>query len=359
MTARSFMLYQRVSFKFKEDIVFKEFFILFFVFINVCHGSNENWFLDFSDEYGGANVFKAMSVFQEKYYVRVAILEPGFVDVDHDYLKDNIYINSNEIPDNNIDDDGNGYVDDYRSYNSCLKDGSVLSPTDHATHVAGTVVSVFPNVEILPISVTANEEGCWDNIMASHYPDNLAHGINYAIDAGVDVINISLGFNNTSSELEAALERAYAHNVILVIAAGNDRAKLEGARRKEFPALYARDYSNIINVASSDLNISMSSFSNYSSDYVHVFAPGSNIYSSLAGNRFGNMSGTSMAAPVISGVVALVLATNGFSDISYMRERIMRTSRKFEDLSGKVYSSGLVDAYSAITGQLSLNFVWK
>ena len=140
------------------------------------------------------------------------------------------------------------------------------------------------------------------------------------------------------------------------MAAGNDSSVLDDSH---IMSIYAKKFSNIILVASSSKQRVISHFSNYSSDNVHVFAPGQNIFSTLTFNAYGHKSGTSMAAPIVSGIVALVLSNHGMSAAKNMRDRIIKTSHKFETLSGKVYSNGLVDAYNAITGQLSLNFIWN
>ncbi len=199
-------------------------------------------------------------------------------------------------------------------------------------------------LKILPIKINT----------AYHKIDGqMPSAIHYAIDRGVDIINISLktGFHKLISD---AIERAKKKNILIIAASGN-----KSQNSADYIALYKTWFSNVVSVASSDRDRLKSYFSNYGSESVDIFAPGSDICSTIMKNKYGIKSGTSMATPVVSGVAALVLATHGKQAAKTMRERLVGTAHRFEALSGLVSSNGLIDAHNALTGQLSLNFLWE
>ncbi|WP_053360755.1 Ig-like domain-containing protein [Bacillus sp. FJAT-27251] len=188
--------------------------------------------------------------------------------------------------------------------------GRILSPYDavkgmagsipageHGTHVAGIVAGsmdnghggtgVAPNARIMPINVFRGEFA---------YTSDIIKGINYAVSAGADVINMSLGTYYYSSAFDAAVQQAYQSGAVVVAAAGN-----ESARSVNYPAAFP----NVIAVSATNSSDAKAYFSNYGPN-VDLAAPGSNIYSTLPYGFYGGMSGTSMASPVVAGVAALV-----------------------------------------------------
>ena len=92
--------------------------------------------------------------------------------------------------------------------------------------------------------------------------------------------------------------------------------------------------------------------------YSHT-CPGKNIYQPYGENGFHISSGTSFAAPIVSGIVGLVLESHGKAAAKTMKQRLINSSRKLQSLSGKVSSNGLINAYNAMTGQTSLNLLWQ
>lgn len=327
----------------------------------VAPDSDQQWYLDFSDDDGGANVLRAWEdAYEFNETIRVAVLELNGVDVNHEDLTDNIYVNEDEIPDNGFDDDGNGYIDDSTTYSSCTDSGEVRV-SDHATHVAGIIGArhndlgisgINGDVEILPIAFLGESGECGQGGEAS--ADSVARGITYAVDKGAHIINMSFFVRTTSESLEEAMDYAESEDVIIIIAAGNNGDTFIDY----YPQKYGEDYENVILVASSTKDVAMSYFSTYHSEQVHIFAPGSDVFSTLSDNNYGVLSGTSMAAPIVAGVASLVLSTEGLDAAVDMRERLIDTSKRFEDFDGRVYSNGIVDAYNAILGQSSFNFRW-
>lgn len=240
--------------------------------------------------------------------VVVAVIDTG-VDYTHEDLKDNIWVNTKEIPGNGIDDDGNGYIDDV--YGVDLETGrdSGMDDNGHGTHVAGIiaasnnhigVVGLAYNVKIMPIKAG----------MASGFfnQSQIAKGILYAYNNGADVINMSFGGSASTIAVQDALETAYTR-CVLVAAAGNDAMPNEG--RPITAPTYPAALSYVMGVMSVDIRGVESGFTNYdvaaySSVEYEVYAPGSQILSTIPGNRYATWSGTSMAAPYVSAMAALL-----------------------------------------------------
>ncbi|MBK1988762.1 S8 family serine peptidase [Sphaerospermopsis aphanizomenoides BCCUSP55] len=251
----------------------------------------------------------------------VAVLDTG-VDYNHEDLNNNIWTNNKEIAGNGIDDDGNGYVDDYQGWNFDSKNNNVLDDNGHGTHVSGTiagenngrgVTGIAYNSQIMAVKVLdKNGSGSYANI---------ANGIRYAVDNGADVINLSLGGNSSNNTLKSAIEYAGSKGVIVVMAAGND-----GDSTPTYPARYA--YDSGIAVGAVNQNNQLTNFSNRSGsqEIKYVTAPGEDIYSTLPDNKYGTYSGTSMAAPHVAGVVALMLSANPNLTESQVREIITSTA---------------------------------
>ena len=236
--------------------------------------------------------------------VVVAVVDTG-VDYNHSDLSGNIWVNSGEIPDNGIDDDGNGFVDDVRGWDFVDGDNDPMDLDAHGTHVAGTIAAenngfgvtgVAYNATIMPVRVIDKEGGTSSDVAA---------GIRYAVDNGANVINLSLGGNFTSTEEEDAIRYASDSGVVVVMAAGN-----EGDSQPVYPARYATDWG--IAVGAVDSNKTLADFSNRAGatplDY--VVAPGVDILSTTPNNSYQSFDGTSMAAPHVSGVAALILSAN-------------------------------------------------
>ena len=236
--------------------------------------------------------------------VVVAVIDTG-VDYTHEDLKDNIWVNTKEIPGNGIDDDGNGYIDDVYGVDLETGTGSGMDDNGHGTHVAGIiaaannhigVVGLAYNVKLMPIKAG----------MASGFfnQSQIAKGILYAYNNGADVINMSFGGSASTIAVQDALETAYTR-CVLVAAAGNDGMPNEG-----FPT-YPAALSYVMGVMSVDMRGVESGFTNYdvaayNSVEYEVYAPGSQILSTIPGNRYATWSGTSMAAPYVSAMAALL-----------------------------------------------------
>lgn len=223
-------------------------------------------------------------------------------------------------------------------YNT-VNNSNTYQPDVHGTHVAGIIAAsmnkigiagIAPGVKIMPINVFSGE-------YAELY--DIAEAIYYAADHGADVINLSLGVDSYSYVMESAAHYAQTKGVVLVAAAGND-----DTNAYTYPAALP----DVIGVSATDSSDRITDFSNYG-EYIDFAAPGVNIYSTVSGSTYRLMSGTSMAAPVISGVSALVLSKNPFLTPAQVKE-ILRKS--VVDLGSKgwdpFYGYGRIDAYKAL-----------
>ena len=272
----------------------------------------------------GADLIKAPTVWNNGHTgqgIIVAVIDTG-VDYNHEDLKNNIWINTKEIAGNGIDDDGNGYIDDVRGWNFDNNNNNVLDNNGHGTHVSGTIAAenngigvtgIAYNSQIMPVKVLdANGSGSYSNI---------TKGIYYAVDNGAKVINLSLGGDSANDTLKSAIEYASSKGVIVVMAAGNN-----GDSIPSYPARYA--YNSGIAVGAVDQNNNFANFSNRSGsqEIAYITAPGVNVYSTVPNNQYDTYSGTSMAAPHIAGVVALMLSANPNLTESQVRQIIISTS---------------------------------
>lgn len=299
----------------------------------------------------------------------VAVLDTG-VFYDHPDLQSSIFRNPGEIADNGIDDDGNGFVDDVRGWNfEGVQDGGIgdNDPNDtsgHGTLVAGVIaaaadgvgsVGVAPEASVLPVRVLTNT--------ATSPPSGtnleVALGIYYAVDMGADILNCSFGSNIGSGLLSQALEYANAHGALAVCAAGNSR--FDNDAIFFYPASY--DLPNVIAVAASDpTDRHASSFSNYGVETVELVAPGVDIWGTIVrrlspGVLYGSSSGTSFAAPQVSGALALIETIAPELVVPHPFEVITDNVDVVPELRFLVESSGRLNAHRALASLLPVDNV--
>ena len=273
----------------------------------------------------GVNLVNAPEAWARGYTgqgVVVAVLDTG-VDRNHADLAGNIWTNAGEIANDGLDNDGNGYVDDVYGWNFANGNNNTLDGNRHGTHVAGTIAAanngfgatgVAYNSRIMPVKVLSDS--------GSGSYSGVAQGIRYAVDNGADVINMSLGGGSTDSAVQSALQYASSRGVIVVMAAGN-----AGAAQPGYPASSATSWG--LAVGAVDSSNQMASFSNRAgsnSSMRYVTAPGVQVYSTLPNGGYGFLSGTSMAAPHVAGVVALMLSANPNLTDAQVRQIITATA---------------------------------
>jgi hypothetical protein len=266
----------------------------------------------------------------------IAVLDTG-IDLTHPDLKNNLWVNTGEIPGDGLDNDGNGVIDDVHGYNAFDETGDPSEITSHGTHVAGTiaaegnngegVVGVNWQAQIMPIQIFNEKERA---------PlDSILRGIIYAQKNGARITSNSYG---AGGEKNLALEDAFRNSTALhVAAAGNDRSNNDSS--PHYPSDY--DIPNMISVAATDSRDNLARFSNYGKESVDIAAPGSEIYSTLPRGRYGTKSGTSMATPHVSGAAALLLTEYPEMSNAELKERILSRADKLPSLKGKVASGRL------------------
>ncbi|MBT3193212.1 MAG: S8 family serine peptidase, partial [Verrucomicrobia bacterium] len=286
--------------------------------------------------------------------VIVAILDTG-CDLTHPDLVDNLWVNQGEIPGNDIDDDGNGYVDDVHGYNFLADDWTWPiwwddpTPVDdvgHGTHVAGIigatgnngigVVGVNWNVQLMILKIG-------DRLGVSDFA--AVEALEYAIDHGARVSNCSWGGGANSAVFHDMILVGETNDHLVVCAAGND-----GSNNDTTPVYPASDSApNVLAIASIDNNGLLAVDSNYGQSYVDIAAPGVDILSTYPTNAYTELSGTSMACPHVAGVAALLAGYAPKASWSMIKEALLVSAVPDERLADKLVSGGCLNAYRALT----------
>ena len=314
--------------------------------------------------------------------VIIAILDAG-VDINHPDLRANIWTNEKEIPGDGIDNDRNGYIDDYYGWDFARDDPNPRPKFDepynaaaihHGTIVAGLVAAVGDNNQgvagvawkskIMALKVLDSE--------GNGSVDSVIRAVNYAVSQRANIINLSFVGSNKSDFLVQALKRAWQAGLVIVAAAGNE-ATGQTEDLDQVPAypicLDADDSENyIIGVAATDQNDQKGGFSNYGSRCIDISAPGSRVYGLMVYNQAigddfkeyygGYWSGTSVATPLVSGAAALLKAVNPLISNVQIRNILMAQADNIDllniDYAGKL-GAGRLNVYRAVNyvyGQL-------
>lgn len=271
----------------------------------------------------------------------IAILDTG-VDINHPDLKDNIWTNEKEANGSDFeDDDNNGFPDDVHGWDfihntAIIGDG--MDGNGHGTHCAGIAAAVGdngigitganPNAKILPIKVM-DDDGTGDVA-------TIVRGIDYAVSSGANILSMSLGGGNSTAEYQA-LSKAYAAYIPIVAAAGNSGKSIYDTRDPS-GLLFPAAYDIVLGVMASGQSGQRASYSNYDPDgpfytqYANtdrnysqkddtslgefwnydLMAPGTGIMSTLPGGKYGKLSGTSMATPLVAGALSRMLQVKGY-----------------------------------------------
>ena len=270
--------------------------------------------------------------------VLVAVLDTG-VDIRHPDLQPNLYHNKGEIPDDGIDNDGNGVVDDVHGYDAADRDGNPWSDDPHGTHCAGTiaasgkVIGAAPTTKVLPIKIF--DEDDWTDAAS------IVRALQYAQQAGAKIASHSYGglaYNQAVRDMFASTDMLH------FVASGNYSSNND--ENKNFPSSY--NLENMVSVAASDRNDKFAEFSNYGPGTVHLAAPGVDIYSTTSYGNHGSWSGTSMACPHAAGAAALVASVFPDESPVQWKERILESVDKQPGWETKLETGGRLNTAKAL-----------
>jgi hypothetical protein len=282
----------------------------------------------------------------------VAVIDSG-VDYTHSDLAANMWHNPGEIPDNGIDDDGNGYIDDIFGYDFYNNDIDPMDDNGHGTHCAGIIGAIGNN----SLGVTGV---CWNvKIMALKFLNEFGSCgstakaiscIEYAIEMGAKVLSNSWGSTTYDQDLKNYINAANAAGLLFISAAGNNGTSNDGYPRS-YPASY--DCDNIISIMATDSNDeravwSYQSSSNWGLTSVDLAAPGSDILSCWPNGQYDYMDGTSVSAPYVAGACALAWSMNPTLGHLDVKDIILSTVDQIPALNDLCVTGGRLNLFNAL-----------
>lgn len=344
----------------QSKVILAFFFVLSVFFANFLHAETSiAWNLEYIEIEG------AWKITQGDPDVVVAVIDSG-IDFSHFELKHAQWINEDEIANNGIDDDDNGFIDDTAGWDFTSDDNHPgPDPEDpihwHATFISGiiaaandtnSVTGIAPNVSIMDLRVLDK-----DNFQATAA---LGGAIYYAVDNGADVINLSLQYYSNSSFLYEEIKYAYDHNVPIVSITGNmDVSQGGGAEIPSFPGAY----NETITVGALNYYLEKADYSNYGV-WTELVAPVGDqeydsldhlIYSTYPGDSFVYGIGTSFAAPQVTATIALMKSVNPDLTIEQIRTILHETAIDLGEPGwDKYYGYGMINATAAVQQALAL-----
>lgn len=293
--------------------------------------------------------------------VVVANIDTG-IAYNHEDLAANMWHNPGEIPNNNIDDDGNGFVDDYYGYDFFYNDSNPIDDAGgHGTHTSGTigavgnnslgVVGVNWNVQLMAIKIYSPNGGDSTSAMlinAYNYVRMMKNrGVNIRVtNNSYGGCGEACGYDQATKDAIDALGEA---GVLQVFAAGNSGQNVENT--PFYPANYTSP--SILTVAASDQSDNRAGFSNYGATSIDIAAPGAGILSTYnaSSNAYATLNGTSMATPHVTGAAALLAAYNPNLSVASLKATLMNSVDQLTQWNGIVKSSGRLNIAKALQNQ--------
>jgi subtilisin len=261
--------------------------------------------------------------------IKVGILDTG-IDYNHEDLKGN-----------------------YRGgYNFVGNNNDPMDDNSHGTHVAGIiaaedndvgVVGIAPQAYLYSVKVLAFD--------STGSTSDIVSGLEWSVDNGMQVINMSLGSDDDSISVSRAIDGTYNAGVLIIAAAGNSGNTIGSGDSIDYPSRY----SSVVSVGATNINNKRASFSS-TGPSLELSAPGVDILSTLNGgrNKYGTLSGTSMASPHVTGVAALIIANEPGITNTRVRIRMQTTAEKMSNVTGgfsakEWYGYGLINAIKSVS----------
>lgn len=300
---------------------------------------------------------RAWEVSQGSRKIVVAVIDTG-ADVKHEDLSNNIWTNPGETgtdklgrnkATNNIDDDGNGFVDDVHGWDFVSNTNNLVDNHGHGSHIAGIIgaeagngkgiAGIAPQVSMMILKYYDPKVPRTDNLK------NTVNAIKYAVRMKANVINYSGGGTEFSQDEFNAIKEAQSQGILFVAAAGNERSNSD--QHKYYPADYG--LTNIISVTAIDPSTEVLASSNYGTETVDIAAPGQNILSTLPNGSYGYMTGTSQATAFVTGAAVLVMAHREQIQAEEIKKYILSTGSSESSLLAKCRTSKQLNLFKALT----------
>ncbi len=290
--------------------------------------------------------------------VLVGVIDTG-IDYNHPDIKDNYWNNPGEVgldaegrdkKTNGVDDDNNGFVDDWRGWDFVNNDNDPFDDHSHGTHCAGTIGAKGNNgVGVVGVNWDVSLVGI--KFLSASGSGSLADAVSaieYGTTIGADLTSNSWGGGGFSQTMEDAIRGAHDAGILFVAAAGNSSSNNDVT--PHYPSSY--DVENVIAVAASDHDDGIASFSSYGRRSVHLAAPGVDILSSTPSSQYKKYSGTSMATPHVAGAVALVKSV--YPDMGHLsvKNKIIGTVDPAAEFRTRTITGGRLNLYNAVENDL-------
>jgi subtilisin family serine protease len=318
---------------------------------NACKSTEVKPYIDI----GYKKMWEYLMKKQAQREVIVAIIDTG-IDFSSRDLRGLAWENENEQPRNNIDDDKNGYVDDCNGWNfvdnsNAISNKANPNEDNHGTFSSGIIaakkngigiegVTRGENIKILSLKVLGENLTQGDGTL-----DDVISAIKYAEQEGASVCNLSLGIYNDNQRLYDTIKKS---KMLFVTSAGNSVGLMRWNidKKKQYPASYSLP--NLISVANLSFDGKLYPESNFGPNTVDLAAPGTNIYSTQSSDTYGYATGTSFAAPYVTGVAALLYQYMKTPTPEVVKGMICDSVTKLSSLSGLVKTGGMLNAKKAV-----------